>query len=83
MFGMTLDVESVRFFGGSEREEARAEFHFPRKIEGRATIDPESTVIVFHCKASAKTPHPGHDNTLALRAEFKPRAMRVHGVPDL
>jgi hypothetical protein len=30
-----------------------------------------------------REPSPGHDNTLALRAEFKPRAMRVDGVPDL
>jgi hypothetical protein len=81
--GMTLDLERVRFLEGSEREEARTEFHFPRKIEGKATIDPESAVIIFHCKASAKTPRPGHDNALALRAEFKPRAMQVHGVPDL
>jgi hypothetical protein len=81
--GMTLDLESVRFLDGTEREEARTEFHFPKKIDGRATIDPESAVIIFHCRASAKTPRPGHDNMLAQRAEFKPRAMRVHGVPDL
>jgi hypothetical protein len=81
--GMTLDLESVRFLDGTEREEARTEFHFPRQIEGRAALDPESALIVFHCKASAKTPRPGHDNALALRAEFRPRAMRVHGVPDL
>jgi len=81
--GMTLDLESVRFVEGAEREEARAEFHFPKKIEGRATIDPEMATVVFHCKASARTPRLGHDNSLALRAEFKPRAMRVHGVPDL
>jgi len=81
--GMTLDLGSVRFLDGTEREEARTEFHFPRQIEGRAALDPESALIVFHCKASAETPRPGHDNALALRAEFKPRAMRVHGVPDL
>jgi len=81
--GMTLDLESVRFVEGTEREEARTEFHFPKKIEGRATIDPEMAAVVFHCKASARTPRPGHDNSLALRAEFKPRAMWVHGVPDL
>jgi hypothetical protein len=81
--GMTLDLESVRFFDGTEREEARTEFHFSRLIEGRATLDPESALIVFHCKASAKMLRPGRDNTLMLRAEFKPRAMRVHGVPDL
>jgi len=81
--GMTLDMERARFVEGTEREEARAEFHFPKKIEGRATIDPEMATVIFHCKASARTPRPGHDNSLALRAEFKPRAMRVHGVPDL
>jgi len=81
--GMTLDLGSVGFFEGTEREEERAEFHFPRQIEGRAALDPESALIVFHCKASAKTPRPGHDNALALRAEFRPRAMRVHCVPDL
>ena len=81
--GMTLDLGSVRFLDGTEQEDARTEFHFPRQIESRATLDPESALIVFHCKASAKTPRPGHENALALRAEFKPRAMRVHGVPDL
>jgi hypothetical protein len=81
--GTTLDLESVRFFDGTEQEEPRVEFQFPKQIEGRATLDPDSEKIVFHCKASAKTPRPGHDNTLALRAEFHPRAMRVHGVPDL
>jgi hypothetical protein len=81
--GTMLDLESVRFFDGSEQEEPRVEFHFPKQIEGQATLDAESDRIVFHCKASAKVASPGHDNTLALRAEFKPRAMRVHGVPDL
>jgi hypothetical protein len=79
----TLDLESVRFFDGTEREEARIEFHFPRQIDGRATLDPETERVVFHCKASAKTPLPWHDNALSLRAEFRPRAMRVRGVPDL
>ena len=81
--GMTLDPESVLFLDGAGREEARTEFHFPRKIDGRATIDPESAAIIFHCKASAQAPRPGHDNMLALHREFKPREMRVHGVPDL
>src|SRR5882757_10009869 len=81
--GTSLDLESVSFFDGTEQQEPRVEFHFPREVEGRATIDPESERIVFHCEASAKMPRLGHDNTLALRAEFRPRAMRVHGVPDL
>jgi hypothetical protein len=79
----TLDLESVRFFDETEQEEARVEFHFPRHLDGRATLDPETERVIFHCKASAKMPRPWHDNTLSLRAEFKPRAMRVRGVPDL
>ena len=81
--GTTLDVVSIRFIERSEQEDPRAEFHFPREIEGGATIDPESERVVFHCKASARTPRPGHVNRIALRTEFKPRAMRVHGVADL
>jgi hypothetical protein len=81
--GTTLDLESVRFVEGKELEEPRVEFHFSRQIEGRATIDAESGQLVFHCKASAKSPFPNRDNTIAVRAEFKPRAMRVHGAPDL
>lgn len=79
----TLDLESARFFDGTEQEEPRVEFHFPRQVDGRATLDPETERVVFHCKASAKTPLSWHNNTLSLRAEFKPRAMRVRGVPDL
>jgi hypothetical protein len=81
--GTTLDLEGVRLFEGTKLEEPRVEFHFPREVDGRATLNPESERIVFHCKASAKIPRPGHDNSLTLRAEFRPRAMRVHGVPDL
>jgi hypothetical protein len=81
--GATIDLESVRFVDETEQEQAHVEFHFPRQLEGRATLDPESVRIVFHCKATAKTPRPGYDNALFLRAKFNPRAMRVHGVPDL
>jgi len=80
--GGTLAPESVRFIEGGGQE-PHVEFHFPKEVEGRETLDPESERIVFHCKASAKTAHLGHNNALALRAEFKPRAMRVHGAPDL
>jgi hypothetical protein len=83
MSGMMIDLGSVLFFDGTEQEEPRVEFHFPRQIDGQATLDPGSERIVFHCKASARTPWPGHDNMIALRAEFHPRSMRVHGVPDL
>jgi hypothetical protein len=81
--GAMLDLESVRLLEGSENEEARVEFYFLRQVDGRATLDPEIDRVVFHCKGSAKTPHVGRDNVLSLRAEFKPRAMRVRGVPDL
>lgn len=81
--GATLDLESVRFFEGTEQEEARVEFHFPKQVDGRATLDPESERVILHCKASAKMPRPGYDNTLSLRAEFRPRAMRARGTPDL
>ncbi len=79
----TLDLESARFLEETQQGEARVEFHFPRQIEGRATLDPEIERVVFHCRASAKTPLPWHDNALSLRAEFRPRAMLVRGVPDL
>jgi hypothetical protein len=81
--GATLDLDSVRLLEGSEDEEARVEFHFPRQVDGRATLDPEIERVVFHCKGSAKTPRLGSNEVVALRAEFKPRAMRVRGVPDL
>jgi hypothetical protein len=81
--GTTLDLQSALIVDDSAQEKPRVEFHFPRQIDGRATIDSESDRVIFHCKASAKTPRPGHDNSLSLRAEFKPRTMRVHGAPDL
>jgi len=40
--GMTLDLGGLRFFDGTEREEPRVEFHFPKEIEGRATLNPHS-----------------------------------------
>jgi hypothetical protein len=81
--GATLDLASVQFVEGSEREDPRTEFHFLRQIEGRATLDPNSERVIFHCKAAAKTVRPFQEHSLALRAEFRPRAMRVRGVPDL
>jgi hypothetical protein len=81
--GATLDFESVQFFDGTEQEEPRVEFHFPKQVEGKATLDPDSDRVILHCKASAKTPRPLHDDVISLRAEFSPRHMRVRGVPDL
>lgn len=81
--GATLDLASARFVDATDQQDARVEFHFPKQIDGRATLNPASERIVLHCKASAKTPRPGHDNTLFFRAEFKPRTMRAQGLPDL
>ena len=81
--GGTLDLTSVKFIDGTDNQEPRAEFHFPRQLDGQPTIDPESERVILHCRATAKTPRPFQENTLSFRAEFKPRAMRVHGVPDL
>jgi hypothetical protein len=81
--GGTLDLASVKFIDGSDNQEPRAEFHFPRQLDGQPAIDPDSETVILHCKATAKSPRPFQENTLSFRAEFKPRAMRVHGVPDL
>ena len=81
--GLTLDLKSVLFFAGTADEDARAEFHFPRLSDGRPALDPNSERIVFHCKASAKTPRLGRENAISLRAEFQPRTMRARGLPDL
>jgi hypothetical protein len=81
--GATLDIASVQFVEGVKGEEPRTEFHFSKQIEGTPTLDPSSERVIFHCKAVAKTVLPSRENAIALRAEFKPRIMRVHGVPDL
>jgi hypothetical protein len=81
--GAILDLGEVRFVGGTALEQPRVEFHFAREVDGRATLDPELERVIFHCKATAKTARPGYDNSLAFRAQFRPRAMRVRGVPDL
>ncbi|MGA2421363.1 MAG: hypothetical protein ABSG69_14900 [Candidatus Acidiferrum sp.] len=81
--GTTLDLESVLFSNGSPLEAPHVEFHFPRQLDNRPTLDLDSDRVVFHCKAAAKTPRLDRDNSITVRAEFRPRAMRVHGVPDL
>lgn len=81
--GVSLDFESVRFAERSANVEPHVEFHFPRQVDGQPTIDPDAERVIFHCKAMAKTAHPYENNTLSLRAEFKPKNMRVRGTPDL
>lgn len=81
--GLTLDLAQVKFVEATDDTDARVEFHFPREVEGRPAIDPQSEKIEFHCKASAKTPRPGRQNAIALRSQFHPRLMRANGAPDL
>jgi hypothetical protein len=81
--GTTLDLASVRFVEGSEDQDARVEFHFPRQVDGQPTIDPAAEYVILHCKATAKRPLPNDNNSLAIRAEFKLQTMRVGGVLDL
>jgi hypothetical protein len=81
--GGTIDLESVKFVEGSGREEPRVEFHFAREVDGQATLGPDVERVIFHCKATAKTPRPTENNALAFRAEFKVKLMRVRGEADL
>jgi hypothetical protein len=81
--GVTLDLQEVRYVEATDEQNARTEFHFPREVDGRPTIDPDTERIIFHCHASAKIPRPYRDNAISLRAEFKPRTMRVRNLPDL
>jgi hypothetical protein len=81
--GVTLDLESARFVDGTDDQDARTEFHFPREVDGRPTIDPDTEHIIFHCHASAKTSRPNRNSAISLRAEFKPRTMRARNLPDL
>jgi hypothetical protein len=81
--GVTLDLQEVHYVDATEEQHARTEFHFPREVDGRPTIDPDTERILFHCHASAKAAGPNQDNAISLRAEFKPRTMRVHNLPDL
>jgi hypothetical protein len=81
--GAILDLQEVRYVEATDDQNARTEFHFPREVDGRSTIDPDTERIIFHCRASAKIPSPYRDNAISLRAEFKPRTMRVRNMPDL
>lgn len=81
--GIPLDLQSVNFVEATNEGEARVEFHFPKQVDGRPSIEPDSVRVVFHCKATAKTPRPGRQNMLAFHSEFHPNEMTVRGVPDL
>lgn len=81
--GLPLDLLSVNFVEATADDDARVEFHFPKQVDGRASIEPDSPRVIFHCKATVKTPHPGRLNTLSFHAEFHPSEMKVRGAPDL
>ena len=81
--GLPLDLQSVSFVEATNDEDARVEFHFPRQVDGRPSIDADALSVIFHCKATVKTPHAGRLNALSFHAEFHPNEMIAHGVPDL
>jgi len=56
--GFTLDLASVQFLDGADSDPIRTEFHFPRQIEGKPIIDPDSERVIFHCRATAKKEMP-------------------------
>jgi len=80
--GFTLDLSDIKFNSGSDSEEMSVEFHFPREVEGRPSIDPETASVSFHCRATAKTSRPGEQNQISFRAEFHPIEMKAHGKSD-
>ena len=80
--GATIDLQSIRLVNAPD-DGPRVEFHFPREINGHPSLSLNAERVIFHCKASARTPIATRSNTIALHAEFEPRAMRVRGVPDL
>ncbi|HWZ98263.1 MAG TPA: hypothetical protein VN025_10930 [Candidatus Dormibacteraeota bacterium] len=81
--GFTLDLATVQFLDGADADPIRTEFHFPRLIEGRPAINPDSEKVVFHCRASAKKEMPNRENAIAIRVDFHPRDMRAQNLPDL
>lgn len=80
--GGVVDLQSVRFVNAPD-DGPRVEFHFPRQVNGHASLDVNAKRVIFHCKGSAKTPVASRSNTIALHAEFEPRAMRAQGASDL
>jgi len=81
--GFTLDLANMQFLDGPDADPLRTEFHFPRQIEGKPAIDPDSEKVIFHCRGTAKKEMPSRENTIAIRVEFHPKEMRVHNLPDL
>jgi hypothetical protein len=80
--GATIDLQSIRLVNTPD-DGPRVEFHFPRELHGHPALDIHAQRVVFHCRATAKTPVASRSNTIALRAEFEPRAMVAGGLSDL
>src|SRR5262249_20341339 len=70
--GWTIDLQSIRLVNAPD-DGPRVEFHFPREINGRPSLDVNARRVIFHCRATAKTAVAARSNTIALRAEFAPR----------
>jgi hypothetical protein len=81
--GFTLDLASVQFLDGADADPIRTEFHFPRQVQGKPAIDPDSEKIVFHLRATAKKELPNRENAISIRVDFHPKDMRAQNVPDL
>jgi len=81
--GFTLDLASVQFLDGADADPIRTDFHFPRQVDGKPTIELDSERIVFHCRATAKKELPNRENALAIRVDFHPKEMRAQNQPDL
>jgi len=73
----------VQFLDGADADPLRTEFHFPRQVEDKPAIDPDSEKVIFHCRGTAKKEMPGRSNAIAIRVEFHPKEMRVQNLPDL
>src|SRR5215470_2531342 len=65
--GFTLDLASVQYLDGTDADPIRTEFHFPRLMEGKPLIDPDSEKVVFHMRATAKKEIPNRNNAIAIR----------------
>lgn len=81
--GFTLDLAKVEYIDGPDADPLRTEFHFPRLVEGKPAIDPDSEKVVFHLRATAKKAMQNRNNAIAIRVDFHPKEMRAQNVPDL
>jgi hypothetical protein len=81
--GFTLDLANVQYLDGADADPIRTEFHFPRTVEGKAAIDPDSEKVVFHLRATAKKELPNRENAISIRVDFHPKEMRAQNISDL